>query len=332
MKKTLLPLMATAAMFAATGYANAAAHEKCGDVTIAEMNWASAGVAAQVDKLILEKGYGCDVELVAGDTMPTFTSMNEKGEPDIAPELWVNAVKTPLDAATEEGRLIVAAEILAEGGVEGWWIPKYISEEHGITTVEQALANPELFPGSEDEDRGALFSCPSGWNCQLSTGNLFRAHGAEDKGWDLVDPGSAAGLDGSIAKAFAREEGWIGYYWAPTAILGKYDMVRLDREAEHDKAHWDACTAVADCEDPKVNAWAKSDVFTVVTKDFAENNAVAMDYIQSRKWDNSTVGKVLAWMNDEQGTNEDGAIYFIENFEDVWTQWVSPEVAEKIKG
>lgn len=332
MKKTLLPLLAGAAVCAFAGTAQADSHAACGDVSIAEMNWASAGVAAQVDKIILEKGYGCNVEMVAGDTMPTFTSMNEKGEPDLAPELWVNAVRTPLDAAAAEGSLIIAAEILAEGGVEGWWIPKYISEEHGITTVEQALARPELFPGSEDESKGALFNCPSGWNCQLSTGNLYRAHGAEDKGFDLVDSGSAAGLDGSIAKAFAREEGWLGYYWAPTAILGKYEMVLLDREVEHDKTHWDACTAVADCDDPKINSWAKSEVFSVVTKEFAENNAIAMDYVKTRQWDNQTVGKVLAWMADEQGTNEDGAEYFIENFEDLWSTWVSPEVAAKIKG
>ena len=38
----------------------------------------------------------------------------------------------------------------------------------------------------------------------------------------LVDPGSAAGLDGSIAKAGDRGENWFGYYWSPTAMVGKY--------------------------------------------------------------------------------------------------------------
>ena len=80
----------------------------CGKVSIAEMNWASAELMANVDKIILEKGYGCEVELVAGATMPTFTSMNEKGAPDVAPELWANAVVEPLTKATSEGRLIVA--------------------------------------------------------------------------------------------------------------------------------------------------------------------------------------------------------------------------------
>ena len=37
--------------------------EACGKVTIAEMNWASAQLMANVDKIILSKGFGCNVEI-----------------------------------------------------------------------------------------------------------------------------------------------------------------------------------------------------------------------------------------------------------------------------
>lgn len=329
MKKLLASTFLAAGLYAVAGSAQAA---DCGDVSIAEMNWASAGVAAYVDKIILESGYGCKVTLVTGDTMPTFTSMNEKGEPDIAPELWVNAVRTPLDAAIGEGRLIQLAPLLSDGGVEGWWIPKFLSDAHpDIKTVQDALSHPELFPAPEDPSKAAVTNCPSGWNCQISTANLYKALGAKEKGFELIDTGSAAGLDGSIANAFEKKTGWLGYYWAPTAILGKYEMVKLSFGVEHDKAEWDKCTAVPDCADPKVNSYPISDVFTVVTKKFSENNAVAMDYLKTRKWDNQTVGKVLAWMDENQGTNEDAAEHFLKDYADMWTTWVSPEVAEKVK-
>ena len=42
------------------GVANAG----CGKLVIAEQNWASAELMANVDKIILEKGYGCEVELI----------------------------------------------------------------------------------------------------------------------------------------------------------------------------------------------------------------------------------------------------------------------------
>lgn len=309
----------------------AMASESCGRVSIAEMNWASAGVLAQLDKIILESGYDCRVDLVTGDTMPTFASMNEKSEPDMAPEFWANAVRTQLDAAVAEGRLIVAAQSLSDGGVEGWWIPKYLADAHpDIDTVQEALEHPELFPAPEDATLGAVFNCPSGWNCQISTENLFRALQAETKGFALVDTGSAAGLDGSIANAFARQEGWLGYYWAPTAILGKYEMVRLSFGVPHDKAEWDACNAVPDCAAPKVNSYPVSEVFSVVTKGFAEKAAVAMSYVQGRSWSNETVGKLLAWMDENQATNAETAAHFLQTMPEVWRPWLPADVADKV--
>lgn len=325
-------ILASTSLVLGAAVAAPAFAEECGSLKIAEMNWASAGLAAWVDKIILEEGYGCDVALVNGDTVPTFTSMNEKGEPDVAPELWVNAVKVPLDTAVAEDRMVVASEILSDGGVEGFWVPTKLAEEHDIKTIEDALAHPELFPGAEDSSKGAFFNCPSGWVCQIITGNQFTALGAEDKGFELVDSGSAAGLDGSIAKAFAQDKGWLGYYWAPTAILGKYAMTRLDLGVEHDQAEWERCTVEADCLDPKLNQWPASEVFTVVTKEFSEENAVTMDYLGKRAWSNDTVNELLAWMGDNQATNEDGAYHFLENYEDVWSAWLSDEVAAKVKG
>jgi glycine betaine/proline transport system substrate-binding protein len=310
---------------------NGVAAEECGDITIASVTWASAELIAEIDRIILTEAYGCNAELVAGDTMPTFTAMNEKGSPDLVPELWVNAVREPLDAAVATGELIIAAEILTDGGEEGWWIPKYLADANPeIKTPADAFARPDLFPAPDDDSLGAVHNCPSGWNCQITTANLFAAYGGEDKGFELVDTGSSAGLDGSIAKAYERGEGWLGYYWSPTAMLGRYEMVKLDM-GPHDKEHWDTCTAVLDCESPQVNGWAKSEVFSVVTDDFANKAAVAMDYISTRSWKNDVVNKLLAWMSDNQATGEEGAAHFLENYETVWGAWVSPEAMAKVK-
>lgn len=311
---------------------SAMAQESCGQVSIAEMNWASAGVIAWIDKIMLEEGYGCTVELIAGDTMPTFTSMNEKGQPDIAPELSVNAVRDPLDAAIKEGRLIQAAETLTDGIIESWWIPKYILDQHpDITSVEKALAHPDLFPAPEDPSRGAIYNCPAGWNCQITTANLFRALKADEKGFDLVDSGSAAGLDGSIANAFERKQGWLGYYWSPTAILAKYELVRLPFEADIDLAHYNSCTVVVDCADPKVVSYPKGLTYAVVTKRFAESNKIAMDYISKRQWTNATVNQVLLWMDTNQASNEETARHFLETHPEIWKTWVTADVATKIE-
>ncbi len=310
----------------------AVAAPDCGKVTVASMNWQSAEVLAQIDNFILTEGYGCEVEIVPGDTMPTLTSMMEKGQPDVAPEAWINAVRQPLSAAVQEGRLHFAARALLDGGVEGWWIPKYVADAHPeIKTIDDVLKRPDLFPSAEDTSKGAVHNCPSGWSCQLTTENAFKAWGAADKGFVLLDTGSAAGLDGSIAKAYEREQGWLGYYWAPTSILGQYDMVKLDAGVPHDSEAWEKCNTVADCDDPVKNDWANAEVFTVITDRFQKAGGPAVRYLEARGWNNETVNALLAWMGENQASGEDGARQFLKTQESVWSTWVTHDVAEKIK-
>lgn len=324
-------ICATLGVFALSLAATQASAAECGRVSIANMNWQSAEVLAEVDKIILEKGYGCEVELVPGDTMPTLTAMMEKGQPDVAPEAWTMAVYAPLTAAIKDGRLHYGARALPDGGIEGWWIPKYVAEANPeIKTIDDALARPDLFPFSDDKSMGAVHTCPSGWNCQITTNNAFKAWDAAKKNFALVETGSAAGLDGSIAKAYERRQGWLGYYWSPTAILGKYEMVKLDAGVPHDAEAWIHCNTRADCAEPKKNDWAKSEVMTVVTDRFKRTEPAAFAYLNVRNWQNDTVNALLAWMQANQATGKDGAHYFLKRFPEVWSVWVSPDVAERV--
>jgi glycine betaine/proline transport system substrate-binding protein len=108
-------------------------------------------------------------------------------------------------------------------------------------------------------------------------------------------------------------------------------MVKLDHGVASDPAEWKRCNTVADCPDPKRNDWPQDKVETLVSKTFADRAGPVMDYLKARSWTNATVNKLLAWMTDNQATGEEGAKYFLKNAPDVWTAWVSPEVAEKVK-
>ena len=334
MKKYMMPLVLVILIAGGVYFNNILKDDTkladCGDITIANMNWASAQAIAEIDKIILTHGYNCNVELVPGDTVPTFTSMNEKGEPDVAPELWSNSLRIPLDAAKEEGRLI-ASNVFSQGGEEGWFIPEAtLTANPELKTWEDVIARPDLFPNPENPDRGALVGCPAGWACQIVNQNLYKAYDMEAKGWDLIDPGSSAGLDALINKAVNDGDNILSYYWAPTAILGKLPMYMLEPNVDHDKSEWETCTGVADCANPKVNAWGFSYVETVVTDNFAQEASVGLDYITNRSFGNATLNTLLAWMADNQATGEEGAIYYLQNNQDDWSGWVSEDVKEAV--
>lgn len=324
----LLLIGATCALLASP----ATAANDCGKVTISDMNWSSASLIANIDKFILKQGYGCEAELVPGDTMPTGTSMIEKGEPDIAPEMWSNSLKEAIDKGVAEKRLRVAGKSLVEGGEEGFWVPQYmVDKDPSLATIEGIRANAKLFKHPEDPSKSGFYTCPAGWNCQITAGHLFDALNLKAEGFELVDPGSGAGLSGAIAKAFAREEPWFGYYWAPTSVLGKYKMVKVDFGSGIDKQEFLDCTSNAECETPKVTMYPPSLVETITTETFAARAPEAFAYLAKRGFKNAQMNELLAWMEDNQA---DGAVameYFLKNFESTWTPWVSAEVAAKVK-
>lgn len=326
-------LLASAAIATLGMSFGSAAYAECGDIKMAEFNWASGELMANVDKIILEEGYGCNIELVIGGTTAIFASMNEKGSPEIAGEQWVNALRELLDPALEAGTLHAVNTAPISGLGEGWWIPPYTAAAHPeLTTVLDWIEHPELFPSQEDPSKGAFIGCPAGWGCQHVNLNLFEAFDMEEKGWVLVDPGSAAGLDGSIAKANEREENWLGYYWSPTSIIGKYNMQYVPFGVEFaGNEHWDNCISKEDCTDPQQTAWIQSEVFTIVTDEFSQGNEDINAFLAARTYPGDVMGAMLVYMSDEQAGGEDAAIEFLMSYEDLWTTWVPEDVAAKIK-
>jgi len=301
---------------------------------MADMNWPSATLMANVDKFILEEGYDCKIELVPGATTATFITMNEKGKPHVAPELWTNAIAGLLHKALEEGRLFSAIKgPITELG-EGWWItPHTLKNYPEFKTVLDILERPDIFPAKEDKSKGAFIGCPAGWGCQLANQSLFIAFEMEKKGWVLVDPGSQAGLDGSMSKAAERGDNWFGYYWSPTSLIGKYNMKLMDFGVPFaGSKNWDDCIAKGpeECIEPKPSAWTESIVQTVVTSEVKEMTEV-MNYFGKRIFPGSIMNSMLVYMEDNQAQGSDGAIEFLEKHPEIWINWITSEAAEKIK-
>lgn len=326
MKKLLI---IAAALSASTSLVQAA---DCGKVTVADMSWASAALFANVDKFILENGYGCEVELIAGDTNATGASMTEKGTPDIAPELWTNGISVSIQKGVDEKRLQIAGTPLPDGGEEGFWVPQYmVDKDPSLATIAGVIANAKLFPHNEDKAKSGLYGCPAGWACQTSTENLYKALDLESAGFEVIDPGSGPALAGSLSKSYERGQGWFGYYWAPTALLGKYKMVKVDFGTGVDEAHFKACISDKDCENPKPTMYPSSPIQTVTTAEFAKRAPEAYTYLSKRGLTNAATNKLLAWKDDNQADGETIAEYFLENNQDIWSNWLTPEAATKVK-
>ncbi|MBN7787713.1 ABC transporter substrate-binding protein [Ponticoccus gilvus] len=295
----------------------AAAAQNCGEVSIAEMNWASAQIVVAVSEFLLTQGYSCDVTVVPSDTTPAVTSLSENNEPDVVPEMWPNSAGDAYDKLKENGRIVELTSVLNPGGVEGWWIPTYLAEEHPeLTTIEGVLENPDLV--------GGMFNnCPDGWGCRTVSDNLARAFDLEGNGIEVFNHGSGETLATSMASAYESEEPWFGYYWGPTTPLGKFDMTRVELGEYDEEAH--AANQNPDTPDPQPSEFPTAPILTVVTKDFNDNNPELADFFSKVSFETSEMSQLLAWQDENNASTEEAAVYYLQNNQDTWSKWLNED-------
>ena len=146
--------------------------------------------------------------------------------------------------------------------------------------------------------------------------------------------GGAIRSRGRSPVAANRGENWFGYYWNPTAIVGKYNLVMLPFETKFaGSKNWDGCIVKPEqeCASPKPSSWTESAVRTVITTEFKNRGSVAAEYLAKRKYPGDIMNSMLVFMTDNQANGADAAIEFLTRHEGVWTKWVSQGAAKKIK-
>ena len=298
-------------------------------IDIAEMTWPSAAALAHIHATILEAGYGCNVEIVTGDTVPTSSSMLTRGSPAVAPELWTSTIEEAWAEGIANGTVVQLGDAITDGTVEGWFIPRYVQEANPeLVAATDVIARPDLFPDPEDSSKGRLYSCPPGWACELSTSALYEAYDMEGE-WNLFSPGSGGALDASIARAFVREEPILFYYWGPTAILGKFDAVQLEM-GEPDEAVY-ACNTDPSCDEPAgVTAYPSSPAVVGAAAWLQEEAPAIAEYFSKVGLTNAEISELLVYGDENQADAAATAENFLRTKQNLWSGWVPAEVAEKV--
>ena len=320
MRKSILAGLVGVASSIALSFPSAA-HADCGEVSITEMNWASSQIITEVSKFLMEQGYGCSVEKVPSATTTSVASLAENGEPDIVTELWLNSTGAVYAKLEAEGKVTRLADVFDPGGVEGWWIPTYLAEAHPeLTTVKGILANPKLIGGRFN-------NCPDGWGCRIVNDNLIKA--LDMRGTvDIFDHGSGETLATSIAAAYENKEPWFGYYWGPTAVLGKYKMTKVTIGNIDMAAH--KGNQEKENAKPAVSDFPPAPVLTVATAALAKREPEVAALMGKVSFEIGLLSSLLAWQEKNSASAEEAAVYFLTTQSDVWSKWVNDDARAKL--
>jgi len=307
-----------------SSYATAASKK----LILADVGWDSVQVHNRIAGFILEHGYGYKVEYMPGETIPLFAGL-ARGDIDINMEVWVANQKEAYDKAIKAGQVVDLGSNFPDSW-QGWLVPTYMIKgdpKRGIKPMAPDLKSIEdlpkywkLFKDPEDPSRGRFFNSVPGWECTKINTKKLKAYGL-DKYYNDFITGSDAALNGSMAAAFKKGEPWLGYYWAPTWVLGILDMTPIE-EPPYDKKLWDTNYA---CAYPAVR------VNIVVNASLQKRAPEIVEFLKKYETTQAMANKFLAYMREKKADTKAAGIWFLKNYEDLWTGWVPADVAKKVK-
>ena len=299
-------------------------------IVFAGFDWDSAQIHNHIAGRILRDGFGCGFEDTPGTSDQLIQGL-VRGEIDIVMEVWVNSVPDTYGEAVITGDVVDLGLSMA-AREHSFLVPRYVIEGDAVRGIEpmapdlRAVADlprySSVFRDPEEPGKGRYHNCIAGWRCEQINTDKLATYGL-DTSFTNFRPESAPALDGALRAAYESGEPWLGYYWGPTAIMGRYDMVVLDEPAYSDECWVDGNHGCA---------YAHAPVHIAISKGFSElAGEPIVNFLRAYKLDQMLVSDLLAFMSDEPAEAATAANHFLANQSHVWSKWVSGEVADRIK-
>ncbi|HHT81750.1 MAG TPA: ABC transporter substrate-binding protein [Spirochaetales bacterium] len=311
MKK--LSIITLALLLLVTGglFAGGSSETNVETIVFGDVSWDSVQVHNRIMAFIIENGLtGYKADFVPGDTLPILNGLKQ-GDLDVDMESWHSNFPEVYRKGVESGDIVDLGQNMPDAP-QGWYVPRYLVEGPGamapdLKSVADLARYPHLFPDPEDPSKGHIYGGVAGWAQMELSEEIFEENNLGDT-FNLTVAGSSAPIAATMISAYKKNDPWVGYYWEPTAILGRLDMVRL-----------------------KGSEYPAALVNVLVHKSMLEK---APDVVEILKAYSTTVAEnneFLKIMDDNGWSTQETAIWFLKNKEATWTSWVSADVAAKVK-
>ncbi len=292
--------------------------------------WDTQTFLTHVAAFIVEHGYGYNTTIETASNVVGLKAI-ELGEIDVHMEVANISLREPHQA-------LIATGLGEDLGVpftpvtQFWAVPTYMIEgdpERGIEPMMPGVESVfdmaeywELFRDPENPDKGRFYSCIPGWQCEVTNAYKMEAYGL-DEYYSLFTPGSDTALATSLISAYERGDPWFGYYWQPTWVLATVDVTPL-AEPPYDEDLWNAENLYA-CEYPR------EDNQIVAATSLRERAPDVRDFLFEFNIPLEVINDMLLHLVDTGDDAPDAVDWFLTGYEDIWTSWVSDDVAGRVK-
>lgn len=298
------------------------------EIVFADVGWDSVKFHNAVAGLIAESAYGYSWTEMPGST-PIMHEAMKKGEIDVNMEEWTDNLAT-YDVDRDAGLFKDLGTNFGDN-IQGLYVPAYVihgDPERGIEpmapdlkTVQDLKRYADIFPDEEKPGMGRIYGAIPGWEINEIMKKKVD-HNGLNKMYNYFQPGSDSALSAAFTSAYEKGEPIVGYYWEPTWLTGKYDLVLLEDvpyvDEEGYKEGRTACPSV--------------DVTIGVSNAFYENNKEYCEFLEKYTTSSALTSEALAYMQDTGANYNETAKWFLTEHSEFIDEWLPADKVEDVKG
>jgi glycine betaine/proline transport system substrate-binding protein len=289
------------------------AQKDCGKVVLNEQAWAGSTANTYIAKAVLEDELGCEVEITKIAEIPVFQAMAD-GEVDAVLEDWQHTDE--YKKYIEEAGTVVDGGPLGVEGHIGWFIPKYLMDEHPeFATWEGLKGNEELFKTAESGDQGMFLGGDPSY--VQKDKELIKAL---DLNLKHVTAGAEPAQVARWSQLYKQKKPVLFYWYTPQFYNQEYDLaeVKLPERTPDCK---DDAKAGGNVEQYKC-AYDVTVIEKLFSKKFAESGSPAYDVLEKMKLTNEDQEAVAKAIAGDKQDPEKAAQDWIEQNQDKVQAWL----------
>ncbi|MFJ4153553.1 ABC transporter substrate-binding protein [Pseudomonas sp. NPDC089752] len=309
---------------------SAASSEARKPIHFGALTWESGALTTEILRLIVEKGYGYPTDTLPGSTVGLEVAL-ARNDLQVVAEEW--AGRSPAWVKAEQAGEVFALGDTVKNAEEGWWVPAYVvkgdkAPAPDLRSVEDLKRYASVFKDPEEPAKGRFLNSPSGWTSEIVNSQKLKAYGLDGL-YTNFRTGSGAALDAEIDSAIRRKKPVLFYYWSPTPLIGRHELVRL-QEPSFDAQAWATLTDPSNKE-PKGSQSLPAKLSIGVSKAFKQDYPELVAVFEKVDLPIGMLNKALAKMSEERQDPDAAAKAFMRSNPDVWKAWLPAEVAAKVE-
>lgn len=328
-----LPALLAAVMLSLAGSVSAA--DARTPIRFGAIGWESGALTTEILRLIVEKGYGYPTDTLPGSTVSMEVAL-ARNDLQVIAEQW--AGRSPAWNKAEQAGQVFSLGDTVKNADEGWWVPAYVIKGEpkrnikalapDLRSVDDLKRYPEVFRDPESPGKGRFLNSPSGWTSETVNTQKLKAYGLDGQ-YVNFRSGSGAALDAEINSAIRRGQPVLFYYWSPTPLMGRVDLVRLE-EPPFDPQAWATLTDAKN-PSPRGSRSLPAKLSIGVSAAFRQQYPELVDTFSKVDLPIDTLNKTLARMSETRQAPREAALAFLRDNPAVWKAWLPGEVASKVE-